>query len=1753
MMIRGSKLFLISFMLVFSILICVNFVSAWVDCWQYSGWAGGTNTTCIDAGTGSECRWETTLTDPWCDSSNGCCMMKGCMEFDGNETGCTDNSINGGYNCTWDSYMSLWYPNGTQGPTGGCMMDFSSDGGMVWGGMSEGCWNNDGSKFACNADNSCSWKANDANQNPWCWIKNLFDAQAQNSFATTSDIGCCDMRGCWDYDGNETQCVNNTAFNGTQQQLCTWTSKENDPWCPNSVGCCMMKGCSEINNAEDCLKLKQDLMMPCKWDDGVCTNEAGGGFFAFNDTDSCMGTGGWWNGTDCEIPSGVFAGGAGGFMFVEDAHCWFADNQPNVCKNMTGCIYCNASDTHFNISGTSGTLNESSACYNNPIGFCQGHQSAWTNFGASKAVYDIATDNLNCTHIQIKSACEYGPLPNCKWANSSSIIGVYCEAGTTSSVKSAPPVTFCEHPDAKNNYTLCLELQVNYMMPCKWGNSSSNLTSSDNCTFNSQALFGAGGGEKEYEYEIITSEMSCVAAGGTWMKEYYLETDSGIKKLKQDQWCEKGALYDLSTGQAAANKGSCDADCWACEFNSSGTNYGGNVTLAEAACTGSALGYCRWTTYSGAPNDLGWCDYPEEMSYGAGDCQTNCKDCGLMQTPYTACVGSVVGCKWVNDTYTNGTQKFTGSCVSQNKKVCDNDCFSCYDSQSCFASSTDCFWDDNNFLCKPYNFDGEICFDDSDNDNDGLDNCADPDCSFDMACGGASFGDCAKYDVNASGNAESAYCNDKIAFGDQNCTWINNTWEPVGHCGMPGENCWQYDSNLTKCGETAGCTNESGVGFDGFCDMNMTKMDDAACWNISLEPDCTGNCQWVNHTNPDNSVSGFCDYYLFAKCIGMDGNATGCNADGNCTWFADEQICDPVCFVDNLNSSNCITGNRSGICEWRDSSDMCMPEFFDMMGGGSGAKSGCMQYDGNYTACIAKNYTCIWFNDSNVDNNVSVDEPDGWCNNKGEFELSGDMKGEPVMLGMDSGNPIVGMGPGAESGVLGYADILGFGMKITGNAYGFGIGIYNLTDSALCNGYPLSVTFAGAEGLTGTGQNTTRFKWYLDTDGNTTALGHCYATDSQGTSLSNFEFYIDYLIQNNTDTGNIKTTKKLYVCTQNSSGWQWVPTNVFLSDDKKFACFSSGKGAAFVSVEKETLENFALFDMTKPMRVFAVSFNGSGDGDGADEVGPAYYTPGTVDFGFIDCSNPNTKDMKCKNFQKFGMSMFEDCKNGIDDDSDGYTDCNDAKCAFSPACTSTTGNTAFDFSSGANDNKAPIVVFSKVDKMANAVIVIFDTDEPANGSLMFYNNSATCAILNATLTDLGDPGFTYDDYKPYHKILLDINSLNYSLLNATAYYYKVKVCDGFGNCGTSKCLNFTTREQDKSFLFRMDIPAGMNVTIPSMGLYGENFTYNETGSGNTYDVAIKTNTSVTTNMNITVNYGDMSIKFVGADLYKPKVLNLENAFITDTTNNALGMNSSSQSWNQLISDLGMGGAGDSIELNFPAAYAANNTLTWYYDNLTGGQGVKDYTTCWGNTSITTCKIPTTLGFSAYKIITPAAVTEDTTSSGGSSGGGGGGAALTGLTYIVNDEQFKAGYTKELAVNDSVKVNVNNESHKVKIISVTSITAQIEVSSEIQLATLTIGDTRRFDVTEDDYYDISVALNSINSTSSKAEFTVKSIYEQVTQETIAEEEEKEEVAQEKGEGVTGAGKKDLIWLWVLIIVLVLVVIISAGIVIKKKSK
>jgi hypothetical protein len=115
-----------------------------------------------------------------------------------------------------------------------------------------------------------------------------------------------------------------------------------------------------------------------------------------------------------------------------------------------------------------------------------------------------------------------------------------------------------------------------------------------------------------------------------------------------------------------------------------------------------------------------------------------------------------------------------------------------------------------------------------------------------------------------------------------------------------------------------------------------------------------------------------------------------------------------------------------------------------------------------------------------------------------------------------------------------------------------------------------------------------------------------------------------------------------------------------------------------------------------------------------------------------------------------------------------------------------------------------------------------------------------------------------------------------------------------------------------------------------------------------------------------------------------------------------------------------------------------------------------------------------------------------------SGGGGGGAGLPSFwtsTITIADQDFVLGISKALSETQRLKVKVGTSDHYIGIISMTGSSVTINVSSTPQQAVLQIGEEKKFDVSSDGYYEISVKLSSI--TNNTANITVMQIYEKVS--------------------------------------------------------
>jgi len=1466
-----------------------------------------------------------------------------CWLYDDNMTGCEAQP-----NCNWqNNSVDTW-----------CEM--------------LGCWVFNGNQTGCDAavafGLNCNWVANNLNQAPWCPIKQVGDMSPSGPVVIADDVGCCEMQGCWNRAGtNESYCEDPNFAGG----ICEWHHKNSsnpvnyDPYCTDPIGCCVVPPCETFTGNQTKCAAANALGFNCNWNDPNC---ASGGCIQYNNNqEECINNGCSYNAVgECKPPE--FGGVGGGFMGSQ--RCWFADNNPAACMNVSGCVYCTDDVTLIEAQSYGGNIsNSTSFCYQKTAGYCEGHDpevnaSYIENSASLTALGDpLASDDIECADIKIKMACDCGPFPMCKWSNSSAIAGDYCtfinRTKTNDEMTSCRPtingedVKFCEDPKVTNEGN-CSMLKTSFNMPCEWDSTNNK------CMFMFESIFKGGPVGDMWEIDNTNGgETACLAAKGVWNCELY-EDESG--SIQEDCFCGMGTT---DSGSMVEN---CDSFCPACEFYFNNGSTVDSLEEANLSCSQSSLGFCQFEENSGAPNGFGFCHEPAEFKYGMGDCKSDCKSCGIVSTDpaqqEAACWNSTAGCVWVDSQM--GT-----FCQENTKQTCNTDCAACMTQTDCENTALNCEWDLSYYYCKATGFTGEVCFDTMDNDFDGQIDCADSDCLFDEFCGGAMYGNCGQYWNDSTTCAASTVNMSGTLY---NCTWVYDMYSNFSRCANPGENCWMMSmTNETACNATSGCgwVNLTAEGDPGWCEVNQSKA--SSCMNKNnITCAASPGCAWNDPDGP-GPMFGWCDFGMFVTCGQL--NSTACDLNINCTWKTDPMggHCEPGCFNDMLNITTC-TAIPS--CKWTDTE--CRPVFM----------VDCADYDGNSVGCAAESM-CQYYNSSGeelcdpkagsmVFGNIGFGGGGGGGMNNnmmGSFEF--------FHIGDDDYHdwelPSGWTGTADENDTLEAVDIRYFGIKDFGDQVGIGIGVTQTKEAAMCNGKPDHWPDDGTDDNTGT--NSTKFYWYLDTDDDTT--NSCSATDQDGNTVTGFEFLMTYYATWN--AGSLSESKTFYVC-QNGS---FVTAGITLYLDKSVSCQFIG-GAA-IAVDKESLEKFpSLYDSTAPMRIFVAS--GYNTTHITDSANPGYFTAGTVDFKTECCMCAGDPDMDgdgksastdedCTFIKQKGFMPFEDCFNGNDDNNDDLVDCDDPMCAPMPKCGGT-----FTFAANPNDKKAPTVMFQKVDEWADGAFIKFDTDEPANGEVKFYGEDSMCSALNTSIADEGDPDVTFDDYKPFHGVVLGINSLGYALDLSTSYYYKLRVEDPSGNAGESACLNFTTKSTFKKVLFDIDLDSGYLVDISCPGFNKTNWTG---------EYAIKVNLSYTKNCNLTIKCGEeelYEITLIGVDIAGPDDIDLQGKLVCDEANNMIGMDSDEETWSETLYDLGMGGSGDKIKEEYPTEYDEDNIL--YHcdeDNTSDCDDISDYANCTASEDGgTNCFIPTSIGYSAHQVSTPSGGT--TPPSGGGGGGGGGGAA-----------------------------------------------------------------------------------------------------------------------------------------------------------------
>ncbi|MEK6861339.1 MAG: hypothetical protein AABY07_05190, partial [Nanoarchaeota archaeon] len=164
------------------------------------------------------------------------------------------------------------------------------------------------------------------------------------------------------------------------------------------------------------------------------------------------------------------------------------------------------------------------------------------------------------------------------------------------------------------------------------------------------------------------------------------------------------------------------------------------------------------------------------------------------------------------------------------------------------------------------------------------------------------------------------------------------------------------------------------------------------------------------------------------------------------------------------------------------------------------------------------------------------------------------------------------------------------------------------------------------------------------------------------------------------------------------------------------------------------------------------------------------------------------------------------------------------------------------------------------------------------------------------------------------------------------------------------------------------------------------------------------------------------------------------------------------------------------------------------------------------THTTTCTATDYVGNSDYKSIQYIVEGGGAGNSGGGGGGGSSGSGATSekeikwTTYPISNEAITKGHNIELKEKQRIQTNIENEDHFVGIISILKDSVIIEVLSTPQRAAINIGESKKFEISGDNLYDLSLALNSIKE--NKANITITGIHEAVPILEQQKEEEKE---------------------------------------------
>ncbi|MCX6709665.1 MAG: PGF-pre-PGF domain-containing protein [Candidatus Woesearchaeota archaeon] len=817
---------------------------------------------------------------------------------------------------------------------------------------------------------------------------------------------------------------------------------------------------------------------------------------------------------------------------------------------------------------------------------------------------------------------------------------------------------------------------------------------------------------------------------------------------------------------------------------------------------------------------------------------------------------------------------------------------------------------------------------------------------------------------------------------------------PMDMMFMDEHPCMAYDGNETGCANNSNNYNCTWNSFERICNPDFSKMGCSEfCGACTDKSTCLSGAQGkcIDVTAPPMTPPGtvvWNETGTMRMCVEdqqkfMMGGSGSCDSD--CKFCYSESTCNSSVFPSPMGGKGCkwVTDPYFGK-SWCDLSTFDITKFncgqshLDRCMNETGCTDALGNWSDSYKVCHSSNasieYLCFDGEDNDGDNLIDCKDPDckrdpscggdismltsGFNINMNPFDA---MKMQ-MFQGMDPSPPIdIAFTPQNWTNIKHHFDVTGFRVKDMGTSFGMGIRVADMAGM----GNSGSSWLCAADNF-----NSTNVKYYYFMDSDANLSTGCNATISGGVYYG-FEYKFEYEIRNGSNSGTFPAND---TSIEIRRGYRCMPdyNYTFSLFPAKLAgappmqgfgdlSFSCAEDTAIIAVDKADIGN-----PKGNMRFIAAasdentSVENANDSITGKEGNGIYYTLGAADFKPKDCfSNP----MACGTaFSIIGggkFMPFEDCMLGTgDEDLDSLTNCNDSDCIMAPWCAG-----QYNLS---NDKTAPTVVGNRVETFMDFVFMHWTTNEPTNATVSLYTTSCTNSVPNYTLYDLGDIGFTFDDYRPWHDKgikngEMDSNNKVISISSGTTYFYKLTACDKSGNCAVSGCLNFTTASVMQNFQYKFDfIPPTDNVLMNNTLIT----IFNGTGYINITSGEAQNNSNYMQDARLKFDNpgANWNIELEGINFAKAVNFNLSSAFNVTNESGKTYIGMGNQKWLDMAQNLGV----QSIILQIPGT--GNKLIKCNENNLSDCSDVSaqaelnetgaDYTK-W--------KIPVSLGFSTYTL------------------------------------------------------------------------------------------------------------------------------------------------------------------------------------------